>query len=114
MHYMVRDPERRANLPPSYRSVIALALNYYHPEEPKPENILAGKVAKYAYGADYHKLIEKKLKLLSRFVREKGGPGTVAKSYVDTGPVLERAFAQQAGLGFIGKNTNLITREYGS
>lgn len=75
---------------------------------------MVGKVAKYAYGVDYHKLIEKKLKTLSRFVLDAGGPGTEVKSYVDTGPILEKAFAQEAGLGFFGKNTNLITKEFGS
>lgn len=117
MDYMKRDPGRRADLKgslPSVKSVIALAVNYYHPEDPKPAGASPGKVAKYAYGADYHKLIEKKLKRLAAFVKEAGGPGTQAKFYVDTGPVLEKAFAERAGLGFFGKNTNIITRNYGS
>ena len=111
---MKREPQRRAHLSPWVRSVIALALNYHHPEDAKPEGVRTGKVAQYAYGADYHKVIEKKLKRLSAFVREAGGEGTESRGYVDTGPVLERAYAQKAGLGFVGKNTNLITRNYGS
>ncbi len=117
MDYMVRSGKKRARpeeILPGARSVISLAVNYYHPEDPKPNDQAAGKVAKYAYGVDYHKLIEKKLKLLSQFILATGGKGTQVKSYVDTGPILEKAFAQQAGLGFFGKNTNLITKEYGS
>ncbi|HTL71365.1 MAG TPA: tRNA epoxyqueuosine(34) reductase QueG [Candidatus Eisenbacteria bacterium] len=116
MEYMSRDVRRRAHPEsslPSARTVIALAVNYNHPEDPRPA-APAGRVAKYAYGLDYHRTIEKKLKRLAAFVREAGGPGTEAKGYVDTGPVLERAFARQAGLGFFGKNTNVITKEFGS
>src|SRR3989338_8938401 len=69
MGYMVRDGNRRAHpetLLPGARSVISLGVNYFHPEDPKPAKP-AGKVAKYAYGLDYHKIIEKKLKILTRF-----------------------------------------------
>lgn len=117
MDYMARDPERRAHpekVLSSARSVISLAVNYFHPEDEKPADVPAGKIAKYAYGTDYHRVIEKKLKRLSRFIAEAGGNGTEVKSYVDTGPVLEKAFAAQSGLGFFGKNTNIITRHYGS
>ncbi len=117
MEYMTREPVRRAHPEkslPSAKTVVSLALNYFHPEDEKPAAGRHGKVAKYAYGRDYHKVIEKKLKRLSAFVVEAGGEGTEVKSYVDTGPILEKAFAQQAGLGFFGKNTNIITRNYGS
>jgi epoxyqueuosine reductase len=117
MAYMARDPKRRSHsdqVLPSVRSVISLALNYYHPEDPKPENTRTGKVAKYAYGKDYHSIIEEKLKKLKSYIQEIGGEGTEVKDYVDTGPVLEKAYAKEAGLGFFGKNTNIITREYGS
>ncbi len=117
MDYMKRDPERRARPErtlASARSVIVLAVNYFHPEDPRPDGSPVGKITKYAYGADYHKLIEKKLKKLSSYVFAAGGPDTGVKSYVDTGPMLERAFAQRAGLGFFGKNTNVITRNFGS
>lgn len=117
MAYLVRDGQKRAH-PESVladaKSVLSLAVNYYHPADPKPEGARAGKVAKYAYGTDYHKLLDKKLKLLSRFIVNAAGPGAEVKKYVDTGPILEKAFAQNAGLGFFGKNTNIITREYGS
>ena len=114
---MARDPQRRARpemILPSAKTVISLALNYFHPEDEKPSLGIHGKIAKYAYGQDYHKIIGKKLKLLSKFILEAAGPGAEVKGYVDTGPVLEKAFAQQAGLGFFGKNTNIITRHYGS
>ena len=116
MEYMARDSQRRAHPEktlPGARTVISLAVNYFHPEDPKPE-FPAGKVAKYAYGADYHKIIEKKLKTLAAFIKKEAGPDAEIKSYVDTGPVLEKAFAQQSGLGFFGKNTNIITRDFGS
>ncbi len=99
---------------PSAKSVISLAVNYYHPEDPRPEGPASGKVAQYAYGRDYHKVIEKKLKKLSAHVLALAGPGTEIKTYVDTGPILEKAFAREAGLGFFGKNTNIITRHFGS
>ena len=117
MQYMQREPERRAHpekVLPSAKSVISLAVNYFHPEDDKPAEGVQGKIAKYAYGQDYHQVIEKKLKKLSRFILDNAPAGTEIKGYVDTGPVLEKAFAQSAGLGFIGKNTNVITRSYGS
>jgi epoxyqueuosine reductase len=117
MHYMDREPERRSQpvkVLPSVRSVISLVINYYHPDDPRPLNRPAGRVAKYAYGVDYHKIIEKKLKKLARFIVETGGPGTEVKIYVDTGPLLEKAFARESGLGFFGKNTNIITKRFGS
>ena len=117
MDYMTRNEKKRTRpdeILPGARSVISAALNYYHPEDPKPSDRAVGKVAKYAYGVDYHKVIEKKLKHLSQFILTAGGEGTHVKSYVDTGPILEKAFAQQSGLGFFGKHTNLITKDYGS
>ena len=117
MDYMAKNPDKRAKprqIIPDARFVISLAVNYYHPEDSKPQDRLVGKVAKYAYGRDYHKLIEKKLKRLSIFILSVGGDGARVKSYVDTGPILEKAFAQRSGLGFFGKNTNLITKDFGS
>ena len=116
MEYMTREPARRADASkslPGARSVLSLALNYFHPDDPKPSDAV-GKIAKYAYGRDYHTVIEKKLKRLAAYIKEAGGPDTEVRSYVDTGPILEKAYAREAGLGFFGKNTNIITREYGS
>jgi epoxyqueuosine reductase len=71
-------------------------------------------VARYARYADYHAVIGQRLELLAPFVQQLGGPGTRSLWHVDTGPVLERELAQRAGLGFIGKHTNLISRRLGN
>lgn len=113
MEYMDKI-ERRSDLTkilPGAKSVICLALNYNYPQDPlKPDSI---RVARYAYGRDYHKTIGKKLKQLVKFLEEIA-PEHQHRWYVDTGPLLERALAEQAGIGRIGKNTCLITEEYGS
>jgi epoxyqueuosine reductase len=116
MEYMTRDGgAARTNTQkvlPGAKSVISLAINYFQDGASKPDTQV-GRVARYAYGADYHKVIEKKLKQLSSFIL-KISPHTKKKAYVDTGPIAEKAFAKEAGLGFFGKNTNIITRNYGS
>ena len=111
MEYMEKIEQRRdlTRLLPGAKSVVVLAMNYYR-EQDKPGKD-EGIVARYAYGRDYHKIIKKKLKKLEQFIQEEGGE---TKAYVDTGPVLERALAEQAGIGRIGKNTCLITEQFGS
>ncbi len=108
MDYMQKIEARRDlnKVLPGAKTVIVLAMNYYHDQEPLKEN--EGRIARYAYGRDYHKIIGKKLKQLEDFI------DAPTKSYVDTGPILERAFAEQAGLGTLGKNGCLITQPYGS
>jgi epoxyqueuosine reductase len=143
MDYMERDPERRsrpATLLPGAQSVIALARNYASPQPSRNEPGLGalekedvspmspsgrgrrstgeakfaeGRVSRYAGGRDYHKVMGKKLDAFTRYL-EALAPGSQCRSFVDTGPLLERAFAQRAGLGFIGKNTMLITKGLGS
>ena len=71
-------------------------------------------IARYARYADYHLLLGRQLQSLAEYIEQTGGPGTRALWYVDTGPILERDLAQRAGLGFIGKHTNLISRELGN
>ena len=73
-----------------------------------------GKVARYAWGQDYHKVMERKLKLLAQRLSEQLGKSVQAKVYVDTGPMLDRAVAERAGIGWFGKNTNVLTRSHGS
>ena len=107
-HFDLRvDP---AKLVPGARSVVTLLLNYY-PE--KKQEISSPKIAKYAYGEDYHNVIREKLKqfirLISLHVGEINGRG-----FVDSAPVLERTWAQKSGLGWIGKNGNLINKKQGS
>lgn len=117
MTYLEKSPEIRFEPKrrfPEAKSVIALALNYYQ-ETPisNKENIAPqGKIAHYAWGEDYHTIIALKLEKLIEAITARGG--RCWKGYVDHGPLLERAFAERAGLGFIGKNTNLITPEFGS
>ncbi len=107
------DPKRRFQ---EAKSIICLALNYYQEAEPPISERQApyptGKVSRYAWGEDYHLIIEKKLLALIEGIESLGGK--CWKGYVDHGPLLERAFAERSGLGFIGKNTNLITADYGS
>jgi epoxyqueuosine reductase len=102
-----RDP--RAVLP-AVRSIIALALNYYQPEQRQPG---AAKISRYAWGRDYHKVCTQKLKELARWI-ESVEPQAQVKFYTDTGPIGDKVWAEAAGLGWIGKNGNLITRQYGS
>lgn len=117
LDYMKKDPERRSNPEkslPGAKSVICLAMNYYQNRE---ENTKRGKVARYAWGRDYHLVIEKKLKKIRQFIIENSDGNLTKKDfklYNDAGPFLERAYAVKAGFGFVGKNTMLITKDYGS
>jgi epoxyqueuosine reductase len=115
MAWMERSAEKRADpqmVLPQARSVICLAASYFL-EAPKPEP-KSGIVARYARFEDYHDILGERLKLLTDFLAEIGGPETHSLWYVDTGPVLERDFAQRAGIGFIGKHTNVISRKFGN
>lgn len=108
MGWMARNPERRAypqQLMPEARSIIVCGLNYYQAE---PER--RGRIAKYALGKDYHKIIYKKLKRLCGWLREQGGQN---RPYVDTGPLLEKPIAEQAGIGWQGKNTVILNPREG-
>jgi epoxyqueuosine reductase len=97
---------------PEVKSVIAVALNYYTPHQ-RPEGKEYGKISRYGWGRDYHKIMHKKLKILCNWLESENG-GIMTKYYADTGPISDKFWAQQAGLGWIAKNGNLITREYGS
>lgn len=102
---------------PGAESVVVVAMNYYRPQAPLKHG--HGRVARYAYGRDYHKIMGKKLRKLARFIQEYGAAyfpekNVKTKSFVDVGPVMERALAEQAGVGVIGKNSCLITKDFGS
>lgn len=118
MQWMARDPERRADprrVLPGCASVVVVAINYQAPDDmEKRDPPPAGKVSRYARGRDYHRVFEKKLRKLARFFSENGPDGTQAKPYVDYGPVMERQWGARSGLGFIGKNTLLISPSEGS
>ncbi|SDM99381.1 tRNA epoxyqueuosine(34) reductase QueG [Siphonobacter aquaeclarae] len=94
------------------KSVVSLLYNYYPPER-LPEGEEDFKLAKYAYGTDYHFVIRDKLKAFLDRIRVEIGE-VDGRCFVDSAPVMEKAWAKKAGLGWVGKNSNLITREIGS
>jgi epoxyqueuosine reductase len=114
MRYMENHLEKRTDptkLVEGAKSVISVLLNYYSPEVAKsPE---APVISKYAYGEDYHPVMRTRLKLLMRFINESVTPAQ-GRAFVDSAPVLDRAWAVRTGLGWIGKNTNLISKDKGS
>jgi epoxyqueuosine reductase len=108
------DP-RRQNLElvlPGVQSLICVALNYYTPT-PHSRDPAKGKISRYAWGRDYHRVLGRRLKQLHLWMQAQF-PNYQGRFYVDTGPVAEKPWAMQAGLGWIGKNSLLLTREYGS
>jgi epoxyqueuosine reductase len=113
MDYLARTRAERkdpARLLPGCRSVIALALAY----GPREDDASWSAVSRYARGADYHGLMRPRLAAVVDVLREAGGPGVASRAAVDTSAVLERDLAARAGLGWIGKNTNLIAAGTGS
>lgn len=122
MKWLEETAEKRKNIfkvMPDAKSVICVALNYckdtdirMNANATNPPQRTNGKIARYAYGRDYHKIFDKKLKVFSQKLKTIFPEGNF-KYYSDTGPIMDRAFAAHSGLGFIGKNTNLITK-YGS
>jgi len=94
------------------RSLISLAVNYYSPHQHVNTPEIA-KISRYGWGRDYHKVMQKKLKKLSNWLQEQD-PDIKTRYYADTGPIQDKVWAQRAGLGWIGKNGNVITRDYGS
>ena len=101
------DPSK---LVPGSKSVITLLLNYFPSEKQKDD---APKVSKYAFGNDYHEVIKSKLKLFLQLLKENIGEIN-GRGFTDSAPVLERTWAEKSGLGWVGKNGNLITKNSGS
>jgi epoxyqueuosine reductase len=97
---------------PEVQSIVSVVLNYYTPHSHTESKDYA-KISRYGWGRDYHRTMHKKLKTLSLWLQQQGD-GIQARYYADTGPVSDKVWAQQAGLGWIAKNGNLITRQYGS
>lgn len=115
MDWMARNAEKRINpedVLPGARSVVAVAMNYYANVKHSRETT-RGKISRYAWGDDYHAVLGRRLDRLLDFIRSLD-PAAMGKVYVDTGPVLDKAWAQRAGIGWEGKHTNVITPEYGS
>lgn len=115
MAWMARDPARRADprqVLPGCRSVISVGMNYYteHLADERPGR---GRVARYAWGKDYHHVLRERLDQLAVHIRTLA-PEAETRCYVDTGPMMEKAWAQRAGLGWIGKHSNLVSPQFGS
>jgi epoxyqueuosine reductase len=122
MTYMEKNIDKRENpalILPGVKSVISLGLNYQTPFQHSPEmnegqtTFTPGKVSRYAWGKDYHLVIWDKLKILESHLHSIE-PAFKSLSYVDTGPVMDKAWAVRAGLGWLGKHTNVINRKIGS
>ena len=114
MQYMENHFDKRLDprlLVDGAKSVISLALNYYNDQQ--QSDPLAPKISKYAYGLDYHEVIKDKLRELLFFVQDKIGD-VGGRAFVDSAPVLDKAWAKRAGLGWVGKNSNLINKKNGS
>ncbi len=117
MAWIARNAAKRVNpnlVLDGARSVISLACSYHNSDAGNSGAQGRGVVARYARHRDYHDVLAEPLKTLTAFVNELGGPETRSLWYVDTGPLLERDLAQRAGLGFVGKHTNLISRTLGN
>ena len=114
MSYMANHFDKRLDprlLVDDAKTVISLLFNYY--TDQKQADPDAPKISKYAYGEDYHHVIKDKLKELMAFMQEKLG-AINGRGFVDSAPVMDKAWAKKSGLGWIGKNANLITRQQGS
>ncbi|WP_339875904.1 tRNA epoxyqueuosine(34) reductase QueG [Olleya marilimosa] len=114
MSYMQNHFDKRLDptkLVEDSKSVISLLLNYYPSEVQKDAK--APKLSKYAYGQDYHFVIKEKLKELTHFIQQEIGDVS-GRAFVDSAPVLDKAWAAKSGLGWIGKHSNLLTQQVGS
>ncbi|MDC6361475.1 MULTISPECIES: tRNA epoxyqueuosine(34) reductase QueG [Flavobacteriaceae] len=113
MKYMENHFDKRLDptkLVEGSKSVISLLLNYFPSEQQNPDSY---KISKYAYGTDYHFVIKDKLKSLLHFIQDEIGE-VHGRAFVDSAPVLDKAWAARSGLGWIGKHSNLLTQQVGS
>ncbi|MGB6268537.1 MAG: tRNA epoxyqueuosine(34) reductase QueG, partial [Olleya sp.] len=113
MQYMENHFDKRLDptkLVEDSKSVISLLLNYYPSQEQTANSY---KLSKYAYGQDYHHVIKSKLKALTHFIQKEIGDVS-GRAFVDSAPVLDKAWAAKSGLGWIGKHSNLLTQQVGS
>lgn len=115
MAWMARDLEQRTDprrIFPDAHSVVVVALNYYTPDQ-HSDNPLTGKISRYAWGDDYHEIVSDKLRELLKWIQHQW-PEAEGKVCVDIQPTMDKAWAVRAGLGWMGKHTNVITHEFGS
>jgi epoxyqueuosine reductase len=115
MEWMNRDIEKRTdprNMVPAAKSVVSVAMNYFSATHHAADSA-TGKISRYAWGDDYHLVLGERLKQLLAFIQSIQ-PNVNGRYYVDAGPVMDKAWAARAGLGWLGKHTNVISKEYGS
>ncbi|MCD9185837.1 MAG: tRNA epoxyqueuosine(34) reductase QueG [Pyrinomonadaceae bacterium] len=115
MAWIEREPEKRADpkmIFPEAKSVIVLALNYFTPHE-HIDTDEKGKISRYAWGDDYHDVVKEKLRELLAWIKSEL-PEAEGKVCVDTAPMMDKAWAVRAGIGWMGKHSNVITKEFGS
>lgn len=115
MKWMEREPEKRADpqiLFPGAKSIVVLALNYYTAHEHE-EDAAKGKISRYAWGDDYHDVVKEKLYELLGWIKSEK-PEVNGKVCVDTAPFMDKAWAVRAGLGWLGKHSNVISKDFGS
>lgn len=115
MTWMEREPEKRADpkiLFPGARSVVAVALNYFTPHEHADDSKM-GKISRYAWGDDYHEIVKEKLHKLFEKIKAEI-PEANGKVCVDTAPIMDKVWASRSGIGWVGKHSNVITKELGS
>jgi len=115
MAWIGRDPERRADprrVLPGCRSIISVGMNYYTDRRAN-EDPAHGRIARYAWGQDYHDVMGPRLDQFAARIRH-FAPEAQTRWYVDTGPIMEKAWAQHAGIGWIGKHSNLVSTRFGS
>ncbi len=115
MEWMHANSDKRVDVNkvlPGAKSVLSLAMNYFTPQEHSGSDDV-GKISRYAWGDDYHDILTEKLVSLHEWLGREFA-GYEGRYYVDTGPIMEKAWAQRAGIGWIGKHTNVITQEMGS
>jgi epoxyqueuosine reductase len=110
----MNNPKRQSiqQVMPEVRSLICVALNYHTPHT-RPQGAEYAKISRYGWGRDYHKVMRRKLKAFSQWLKT-NDPTIQVRYFSDTGPIQDKVWAERAGLGWIAKNSNLITREYGS
>ncbi len=117
MDWMERTATKRGDpgqVLPGCRSVVVVALDYLVEDKTESPQRPSGRVSRYAQGRDYHRVLEKKLRKLARFIDDTTHPAQPSRPFCDHGPVMERQWAERAGIGFRGKNTLLIRPDAGS
>lgn len=115
MGWLARDPSRRSDpttVLAGCRSILSLGMSY-NTGHRATEGPGYGRIARYAWGKDYHRILGDRLKQLEARIKA-WAPDAITRAYVDTGPIMEKAWAQQAGLGWVGKHSNLVSAEHGS